>query len=83
MGKLDDEAIERKERRIPLAASLAFRAAMVETLKEGESVLAVEDGKLLRLFPNGNREFVKWIGRRVRIERRGKVPFLWQTTFPD
>ena len=69
MGTLDDDAIDRKERRIPIAANAAFRAAFESALKAGHSVLSVEDGKMLRHLPDGRREFVKWAGRRSRIER--------------
>ncbi len=83
VGKLDDEALDRKERRIPVEANAAFRAAFEATLKAGHSVLTVEDGKLMRLLPSGKRELVRWIGRRKGIERGGKVPIRWRTEFPD
>ncbi len=83
MGTLDDETLDRKERRIPVEANAAFRAALEATLKAGHSVVAIEEGKLVRLFPDGKREFIKWIGRRARVEREGKVPIRWRTAFPD
>lgn len=83
MGRLDEEALERKERRIPIGADAAFRAAFQTTLEFGISVLSMDRGQLVRLDPDGKREVLKWIGRRARVERGGKVPIQWQTAFPD
>ena len=83
MGRLDEAAIDRKERRIPIEANAAFRAAFEATLKAGHAVLVVEDGKLVRLLPDGKREFVKWIGRRAQAAREGKVRIRWRTAFQD
>ena len=83
MGRLDEAAIDRKERRIPIEANAAFRAAFEATLKAGCDVLAVEDGKLLRILPDGKRKFVKWVGRRAQAEFEGKVPIRWRVAFPD
>lgn len=80
---LDDEAIDRKERRIPVAANAAFRVAFEATLRAGQSVLTVEDGKLYRLLPDGERELVRRIGERTQVERGGKVPIRWRNAFPD
>ena len=80
---MDDETLDRKERRIPVEANAAFRAAFEATLKAGHSVLTVKDGKLLRLLPDGRREFVKRVEPRKSVERGGKVPIRWRTAFPD
>ena len=83
MGGLNDETIDRKEERIPKGAGAAFKIAFESTLKAGHSVLTVDGGKLLRRYPDGRREFVKWVGRRAQVEREGKVPIQWRNAFPD
>lgn len=83
MGELDDEAINRKERRIPVEAAAAFRIALRATLDAGHGVLVAEDGKLVRVSPDGAREVVRRIEKRKGVEREGKVPIRWRTAFPD
>lgn len=80
---MDPEKLAKYDLKLPAKADEAVRAAQKSALEAGHSVLIVEDGHLLRKFPDGKRKRVGWIGRRIRVETDEAVPIKWRIEFPE
>ena len=60
----EDEALETAF--APLSG-IAFESARKQVLKSGQSVLIAQDGDLIRVHPDGAREFIKKIGKPLPV----------------
>lgn len=56
---LSEEAISYLEEHIPELAGVAFKQAYWAALASGSSVLIIENGDLVEVFPDGTRKFIK------------------------
>lgn len=54
-----EESIRFLEEHIPDLAGAAFVQAYWQSLADGSSVLTVEDGAIVEVFPDGSRKFIK------------------------
>ncbi len=59
MTPLSEEAISYLEEHIPELADAAFTQAYWAALASGSSVLISENGKLIEVFPDGTKKFIK------------------------
>lgn len=60
--KHNEKSIQFLEEHIPDLAAVAFKQAYWQALAEGSSVLEVENGAIVEVFPDGSRKFIKQIG---------------------
>lgn len=56
---MSEQELKRLEDRFPSVSGQAFAVARRRVLESGQGVLQVEDGKLVRVFKDGRREFIK------------------------
>jgi hypothetical protein len=56
---LSEEAMSYLEEHIPELADAAFTQAYWAALASGSSVLVSENGKLVEVFPDGTKKFIK------------------------
>ena len=56
---LSEEAMNFLEEQIPELAEGAFKTAYLKALSSGSSVLISEGGKLVEIFPDGKKKFIK------------------------
>jgi hypothetical protein len=61
--ELNEKMIDFLEEHLPELMATATKQAYWQTLASGQSVLIAEDGKLIRVFPDGTKEFVKDIAK--------------------
>ena len=71
--KLSEKEIDFLEQQIPELAALATRKAYWDALSSGQSVMIAEDGKLIEVFPDGSKKFIKNIAPRVRIDIKNPI----------
>ena len=64
---MTEKAMDYLEAQIPEMAVMALKQAYWDALASGNSVLISEDGKLLEVFPDGTRKFVKKIEPWVKV----------------
>lgn len=64
-----DETLDFLEEQIPLLAQSALTVAYWEALSAGLSVLQVEEGNLVEVFPNGSRRVIKAIEEGVSMPK--------------
>lgn len=72
---IDEQQLEQRERECPAASGAAFSRAYEQALQNGLSVVVSENGKIVEIFPDGQRKFIKSItlptpdkpGRKIRI----------------
>lgn len=60
MSKQEQNILDLETKFLSLSGS-AFSAAFKQTLASGQSVLVSHQGAIYRVYPNGDREFVKKI----------------------
>lgn len=65
--KLTEEAITYLEEHIPEMAELALKQAYWNALASGHSVLISENGKLVEIFPDGKKKFIKSLPPRIPV----------------
>lgn len=56
-----EQSLQFLEEHIPDLADAAFKQAYWQALAAGSSVLVVENGAIVEVFPDGSRRFVKHI----------------------
>ena len=56
---LSEKAIDYLEAHIPELAEVAFKQAYWAALASGSSVLVSENGRLVEVFPDGERKFIQ------------------------
>ncbi len=61
----NEKSIQFLEEHIPDLAAVAFKQAYWQALAEGSSVLEVENGAIVEVFPDGSRKFIKQIGTAI------------------
>jgi hypothetical protein len=64
---LSEEAISYLEEHIPELANVAFKQAYWAALASGSSVLISENGKLVEVFPDGKRKFIKHLAPGISV----------------
>jgi hypothetical protein len=60
------------EDHIPDLADAAFTQAYWQTLANGKSVLKVEQGEIIEIFPDGSRKVIKQIAPLIPVPIRTK-----------
>jgi hypothetical protein len=70
---LSEEEIDYLEEHIPELAIIAFRQAFWSALASGSSVLMVEDGDLVEIFPNGKRKFIKHLPPAIPVVKGQRI----------
>lgn len=60
---LDDKMLDYLEEHLPELMATATKQAYWQTLASGQSVLVAEAGKLVEVFPDGTRTFIKAIAK--------------------
>ena len=71
--KLSEKALDYLEEHIPELAEVAFKQAYWAALASGSSVLVSENGKLMEVFPDGTRKFVKKLPSWIPVKRGQKL----------
>ena len=56
---MSEQEIQALESQFPAMSGRAFATARQRVLASGQSVLQTEDGKVVRVFPDGRKEVVK------------------------
>lgn len=64
---LSEEEISYLEEHIPELASVAFKQAYWAALASGSSVLIIENGNLMKVFPDGKHKFIKHLSPPIRV----------------
>lgn len=70
--KLSEQALDYLEEHIPDLAEVAFKQAYWAALASGSSVLVSENGKLVEVFPDGTRKFIKKLPAWIPLKRGQK-----------
>ena len=65
--ELSEQAIDYIERHLPELMATATKQAYWQTLQSGHSVLIAENGKLLRVQPDGTVEFIKDLEPPIKV----------------
>jgi hypothetical protein len=67
MNQLTDQEIDFLESHIPELAEVAAKQAYWQALANGSSVLKVEKGEIIEVFPDGSRKFIKKINPLIPV----------------
>ena len=70
--ELNDKTLDYLEEHLPELMATATKQAYWQTLASGQPVLIAEEGKLMEVFPDGTRKFIKEIAKPttgVRLEK--------------
>ena len=67
--KLTEKEIQDLEEQIPYVAEVSAREAYSSTLALGHTVLIIEDGKLIQVFPDGNKVFIENVEPKIKIQK--------------
>lgn len=70
---LNDKTLDYLEEHLPELMATATKQAYWQTLASGQSVLIAEAGKLMEVFPDGTRKFIKDIAKPVTGARPGTI----------
>lgn len=70
---LNDKTLDYLEEHLPELMATATKQAYWQTLASGQSVLVAEAGKLIEVFPDGSRTFIKDIPKPTRAARPGTI----------
>ncbi len=70
---LSEKALDYLEQHIPELAEAAFKQAYWAALASGSSLLVTENGKLVEVFPDGTRKFIKKLPRWTPVKRGQKL----------
>lgn len=71
--KLSEKALDYLEEHIPELAEVAFKQAYWAALATGSSVLVAENGKLIEVFLDGTRKFIKKLPFWIPVKRGQKL----------
>ena len=63
----NEKSLQFLEEHIPDLASAAFTQAYWQALANGSSVLKVEKGEIIEVFPDGSRKFIKKINPLIPV----------------
>ena len=64
----NEKCLQFLEEHIPDLAAVVFKQAYWHALAEGSSVLEVENGAIVQVFPDGSRKVIKQIGPAIPTE---------------
>ncbi len=67
--ELSEQAIDYIEQHLPELMATATKQAYWQTLQSGNSVLIAENGKLLRVQPDGTSEFIEDIEPPIKVKK--------------
>lgn len=67
-----EATIEYLEAHIPELADAVFKQAYWQALAAGSSVLSVDNGKIIEVFPDGTRKTIKQIDQLIPLTPRHK-----------
>ena len=70
---LSEKELNFLEENMPEMMATATKQAFWETLSSGDSVLIAEAGQIVRIYPDGRKEFVKNIPQPIKIEKGTKI----------
>ena len=70
---LTEKEIDFLEQQIPEMAIRALSQAYWDTLSNGHSVTIAENGKLVEVFPDGSKKFIKNIAKRLTIDSKKPI----------
>ena len=70
---LSEKALDYLEAHIPELAEVAFKQAYWAALASGSSVLVSENGRLVEVFPDGERKFIKKLPPWTSVTRGQKL----------
>jgi hypothetical protein len=80
---LTDKEIDYLEAHIPELAELAFKQAYWAALATGSSVLVTENGRLVEVFPDGERKFIQELPPWTPVKRGQKLELKSPTDNPS
>lgn len=70
--KLTEKEIQNLEEKFPYIAQTSAKQAQWETLSSGSSVLMVEDGEIIEMFPDGRKVLIKKIEPHISLKKGTK-----------
>lgn len=70
--KLTEKEIQNLEEQFPYIAEASARQAYWEALSSGSSVLVVENGEVVEVFPDGRREIIEKVEPDILIKKGTK-----------
>ncbi len=71
--ELSEQAIDYIEQHLPELMATATKQAYWQTLQSGNSVLIAENGKLLRVQPDGTKEFIKDLELPIKVVKGSRI----------
>ena len=71
--ELSEQAIDYIEAHLPELMATATKQAYWQTLQSGNSVLIAENGKLLRVQPDGTKEFIKDLELPIKVVKGSRI----------
>ena len=71
--ELSEKELDYLEEHIPELAEVAFKQAYWAALASGSSVLVSENGRLVKVFPDGERKFIKKLPPWTPVTRGQKL----------
>jgi hypothetical protein len=71
--ELSEQAIDYIEQHLPELMATATKQAYWQTLASGHSVLIAENGKLLRVKPDGTKEFIEDLEPPIKVEKGSRM----------
>jgi hypothetical protein len=71
--KLSEQAIDYIEAHLPELMATATKQAYWHTLASGHSVLIAENGKLLRVQPDGTKECIEELEMPTKVEKGSRI----------
>lgn len=70
---MNEQELDYLEQQIPELANIAFKQAYWQTLAAGEKVLAVEDGILVEISPDGSRQEIQKLPPHLKVNPGEKI----------
>ena len=67
--EINDKVIDYLEQHIPELADVATKQAYWQALASGSSVLIVENGKIIEIFPDGTKKTIKTIAPQIPMTK--------------
>jgi hypothetical protein len=71
--ELSEQAIDYIEAHLPELMATATKQAYWQTLASGHSVLIAENGKLLRVQPDGTKECIEELELPIKVEKGSRI----------
>jgi hypothetical protein len=71
--ELSEKAIDYIEQHLPELMATATKQAYWQTLASGNSVLIAENGKLMRVQPDGTKEYIEDLEMPLKVKKGSKI----------